>query len=316
MFYYTEDLVTSMKLITLAPSSQQTFQDSDMIQIANDEMQLKLVSDIQSIREDFFLNYNDQTVVGSQSAYYIPTRAIGNALKSVTFLDPQGNESAPLNRIPVERAYLFGTGSVVPSAFYLQGDQVVVLPKQTNGSGTLRQYFFQRPNQIVSTTACAQITSVTSAAGITTLGVNTNLTASLTPGSTADFLRARSPFMLSALDVTIVSCSTNQMTVSTTAISDINSTVLPSVGDWICPAGKANIPQVPQEFHPVLAAMGGVRLLAALGDLNKLAAAKAELKELRMEALRIVKNRVESAPEKVDTRGSLSGRIGTRYGLR
>jgi hypothetical protein len=316
LFYFTEDLTAAITLRTLAPSSQTTFQTTDLIQIANDEMQLKLVSDIQVIREDFFLNSNDQTLVGSQNAYYVPNRAIGNTLKAVTFVDSQGNEGAPLNRVAVDRAYLYGQGNSSPVAFYVRADQIVLLPKPTLSSGTIRQYFFQRPNQLVATTSCAKITSVTTVGGNTSLTVNTDLSGSLSTSSNVDFLRATSPFMLWASEVPIVAINSTTITVLAANVSDVNSTVLPTVGDYICPAKQANIPQVPQEFHPVLAQMGACRVLAALGDLNKLTAAKAELQELRHEAVKLIKNRVDSAPEKVDSRGSLMGRIGNRYGLR
>ena len=317
MFYLTEDLTAAVTLRTLAPSSQTTFQTSDLIQICNDEMQLKLVSDIQSIREDFFLNYSDQAIVGNQNAYYVPNRAIGNSLKAVAYVDSQGNEFAPLNRVPVDRAYIYGNQSnSTPQAFTVRADQIILLPKPSAGGGTIRQYFSQRPNQLVATTSCAKITGVTTTGGNTSLTVNTDLTASLTVASTVDFLRAKSPFMLWAYDVPIISISSTTIIVSATLVSDANAAVLPTIGDYICPAGQANIPQVPQEFHPVLAQMGACRILAALGDLNKLQAANAELKEVRREAVKLIKNRVDSAPEKVDTRGSLMGRIGNRYGLR
>jgi hypothetical protein len=316
VFYYTEDLTSAITLRTLAPIAQTTFQTSDLIQIANDEMQLKLVSDIQTIREDFFLQSQDQALVASQQGYYIPSRAVGNALKAVTYVDPQGNESAPLNRVPVERSYMFSSGNSVPIAFYVASDQIMLLPKPNLGQGTIRLYFFQRPNQLVSTTSCAKITSISSAGGTSAFTVNTDLTGSLSIGSTLDFLRVTNPFMLWAKDVAITAINSTTISVATTGVIDVNSNVLPTVGDYICPAGKANIPQIPQEFHPVLAQMGAVRLLAALGDLNKLAAAKQELAEVRRESVKLIKNRVESAPEKVDTRGGLMGRVGTRYGLR
>lgn len=316
MYYKTEDLTNGILLRTLAPLAQATFQLSDLIQIANDEMQLKLVADIQTIREDFFLNYQDQPIVGNQSAYYIPERAIGNALQAVTYLDGMGNESAPLNRVPVDRKYMFSSSNSIPIAFFVQSDQIVLLPQPNIGKGTIRQYFFQRPGQLVPTTSCAKITSVSTVSPNTTFTVDTDLSASLMNGTKVDFLRTVNPFMLWAKDVPIISISSTTITVATSGVVDANANVLPTVGDYICPRMQTNIPQVPQEFHPVLAQMGACRILASLGDLNKLNAAKAELNEMRKEAVRLIKNRVQSAPEKVDTRGSLMGRIGSRYGLR
>jgi hypothetical protein len=316
VYFLTEDLLSSIKLRTMAPISQTTFQDSDLILLLNEELQLKLVSDIQSIREDYFLTTQTQNITANISGYYFPERAIGNSLRAVSFVDAQGNESAPLNRITIDRAYLYSGQNSVPVTYYIQADQVVVLPKPSLTQGTLKLAFAQRPNQIVSTTSCAKITSVSSLAGTTTFTVNTDLTSSLSTSSYVDFLRIKSPFMLWAQDVAVTAITSSTIQVSTTSVSDANSVVLPGVGDYICPAKQANIPQIPQEFHPMLAQMVALRLMEALGDMNKYQAAERTLTILRKEAVKLIKNRVESSPEKVDTRGGLLGRIGSRYGLR
>lgn len=316
MVFFTEDILSSIKARSFAPISQTTFQDSDLIILSNEELQLKLVSDIQTIREDFFLTSQTVPLVAGINGYYIPNRAVGNALRAVTWIDSNGNESAPLNRVPVDRAYLFGSSNSVPTAFYIQADQIILLPKPSLSSGSIRIYFSQRPNQLVATTSCAKITAISTVSTTTTFTVDTDLTASLLIGANVDILRTQSPFMLWAQEVPITAITSTTIAVTAANISDVNAVVLPTVGDYVCPAKMSNIPQVPQEFHPVLSQMGTCRVLASLGDLNKHTAAKAELMELRKEAIKLIKNRVESAPEKVDSRGSLLGRIGSRYGLR
>lgn len=316
MFFLTEDLLNSTKVRTFAPISQTTFSDADLTLILNEELQTKLVSDIQGTREDFFLTSLPQNLVAGISAYYIPARAIGNALRAVTYVDQQGNESAPLNRVPVERAYLFANANSIPIAYTIQSDQIVLLPRPSLSAGQVRVYYAQRPNQLVATTSCAKITGVSSAAGVTTFTVNTDLTLSLPVGSAVDFLRTKSPFMLWAQDVVVTAITSTTIAVQSAGVQDANLVVLPGVGDYICPAGQANIPQIPQEFHPMLAQMAAVRVMESLGDMQKYQAAAQTLQVLRKEAMKLIKNRVESAPEKVDSRGSLLGRIGSRYGLR
>lgn len=316
MIFYTEDLLNSMKIRSFAPMAQTTFTDTDFILILNEELQLKLVSDIQGIREDFFLASQDSPLTVNISNYFIPGRAIGNALRAVTYVDSVGNESAPLNRVTVDRSYLFQGKGSVPNAYYILSDQIVLLPTPTVTQGKVRQYFSQRPNQLVATASCAKITAVSSALGVTTFTVDTDLTASLTTASFVDILRTTSPFMLWAQDLPVVAITSTTIQVTQTLVSDANAVVLPGVGDYICPQGRANIAQIPQEFHPMLAQMGAVRALASLGDLNKHQAAKAELQEVRKEGIKLIKNRVISSPEKVDSRGGVLGRIGSRYGLR
>jgi hypothetical protein len=316
MYFLTEDLLNSMKIRSFAPIAQTTFSTPDLTLILNEELQLKLVSDIQLIREDFFLSSQTQSLVAGIGAYYIPSRAVGNALRAVTFVDTQGNESAPLNRVSVDRAHLFAGSNIQPIAFYMAADQVVLLPTPSLSQGSLRLYFSQRPNQLVVTTSCAKITAINTVSTTTTFTVDTDLTSSLIVGALIDVLRTKSPFMLWSQDVAITAITSNSIAVTASKVQDVNALTLPTVGDYICPAGQANIPQVPQEFHPMLAQMGAVRLLASLGDINKHQIAKADLQEARREAIKLIKNRVESAPQKVDTRGGLLGRMGARHGLR
>lgn len=311
MFFFTEDLLNSIKLRTLAPISQTTFQDADLILLANEELQLKLVSDIQGIREDYFLNYSLSPLVSGITNYFVSNRAIGNALRVVTFVDQAGNESAPLNRVSVDRAYLFQGTNTTPTAYYLSNDQIVLLPTPSQSSGYLKQYFSQRPNQIVATSTCAKITAINTVTGTSTFTVDTDLTASLTTANKVDFLRVQSPFMLWSQEIQITAITATTIAVTSTSISDVNGLVLPTVGDYICPAKQANIPQVPQEFHPMLAQMVALRLMESLGDMNKYQAAERTLTILRKEAMKLIKNRVESSPEKVDTRGGILSRINT-----
>jgi hypothetical protein len=182
-----------------------------------------------------------------------------------------------------------------PEKFLIEGDEVVLLPTPSE-SGTARFRYYWKPNLLIATESCAKITAISSAGGTTTIDVDTDLTASLSTGSEVDFLSAQSPYMLWAFEVALTAISSTQMQMATADIDNAAGTVEPQVGDYICPTGYANIPMLPYEFHPVLAQMIAVRQLAGIGDLNKWNAAKAELKEMRIEAMNFIKNRVETSP--------------------
>ena len=139
------------------------------------------------------------------------------------------------------------------------------------------------------------MTNISSANGTTTFTVNTDLTGSLSVGSKIDFLSAQSPFLLWSEDVSITAISSNTIEVATANVDNEAGTVEVQISDYICPAGYANIPMLPYEFHPVLAQMVAVRMLAGLGDLQKWQAAKAELSEVRSESKALIKNRVETS---------------------
>ena len=312
MSVFIEDVQQSAKLRTLAPISQSTFSSADLVTIANEELRLKLVSDIMGVREDFFLTSKRVPLVANVDHYALPDRAIGNTLKTLFFVDQNG-EPREIARVDVDRIADFGPNSGgTPEKFYFEGDEVVVLPKPKNDGGFLQFSFFAKPNRLIETAKCAKIRKITAGPEFTTFEVDTDLSERLFEGELIDFLCVKSPFLLWADGVPIVGVSATEFQVATAAVSNAAGVIEPQLGDYICPGGFANIPMIPEEFHPVLSQMMAVRLLSGLGDLNKWQAAKAELKEVRDEATRLIKNRVESSPRRMKNNSGLvrtNGRI-------
>jgi hypothetical protein len=295
--FLVEDLIESAKDRSFAPISQSTFQDADVLRILNEELSLGMVSKIQKQREDFFIARQTTALIANKDHYLLPKRAVGNALKALFITDTSGNKRL-LTRREIDRIAEYSTSAGESSEFYFEGDQVVLMHPPASGGASLLFVFSRRPNKLVLTTSCAKITAVSSSLGVTTLTVDTDLTASLSVGSAVDFLRQDSPFTLWADTVSITAITASTIAVATTDVSDVDSSVEPSVGDYICPSGYSNIPMIPEEFHPVLAEMGACRMLRALGDLNKFQAASAVLKQMMDEALDLIKNRAESSPQR------------------
>lgn len=294
------------------PSSQGTFQDSDLIQLMNEELQLKLVSDILITREDFFLTKEQKPVYAGVDSYSVPSRSIGNSAKLISFVDTQGNIQKLVQRDAGELAsYVGGTGT--PNGFYMQGDQVVTLPAPNTTGGFIRYDFYARPNKIVPTASCAKITASSTVTGTTTFTVDTDLTSALQVGSIIDLISLASPFVLWGYKVPITAISSNQISVASSLISDQAGNLLPISGDYICPSGSANIAQVPQEFHPVLAQMVANRVLLALGDLNKYNSGMATLKEDRENALKLIRNRVEESPKQIKVTNGMVAAFTRRF---
>lgn len=305
MAFFVEDLLTSAKMRSFAPISQSTFQDSDLTTIASEELTLKLVSDIMSVREEFFLTTKTVSIIAGIDHYTIPKMAIGNTINQLLYRDAGGVE-VELQRKSASDRWKYSSGTGTPEAYYFEGDEVVLCPAPSASVGSIVFSYFRKPNKLAQTADCAKITAVSSLAGTTTLTVDTDLTASLTVGSKIDFLSASSPYLLWASDVSITAITSTTIEVATTDISDAVGSVEPQVDDYICQNGFANIPQVPDELYPVLCQLVAVRMLAGLGDLNKWNAAKAELGEMRKEALKLIKNRAEAQPRTVNGNGMIN----------
>ena len=311
MFYFTEDLITAAQASALFPTSQNTFGTSVLIGFANEELLGKLVPKIHSVREDFFGTTANIPLRSGVSRYPIPERALGNALKDVFYVP---NITQPLVRYILSKVHVhdlqsFRGSTGTPGAFYMEGDMLVLTtpPQTVTGVEYLKVAFYQRPSQLVSTSACAKITAITVGASQTTLTLNTDLTSVLNVGDKIDIQKARSPFLLWSTDVVIQTVSATQIVVNNVDIADEGGTALPTVGDWVTKALYCNIPMIPQEFHPILSEMIAARTMKGLGDSEKLASANAGIAEMMNAAIKLIANRVEGEPDVVyDSQGILS----------
>lgn len=81
------------------------------------------------------------------------------------------------------------------------------------------------------------------------------------------------------------------------------------VGDYMCIANEAIIPQIPPDLHNGLAERTAARILAALGDQQGLQASMTKIQEIETRQGNILDNRAEGTPIKVVNRHSM-----LRYG--
>jgi len=99
----SDDLVSNIKRRAFVPQSQTTYQDSDFLALAYDELLSYIVPMIMDKREDFFLYYQDDALTADVASYLINDRALGNAAKSFWHIDQNGNPEYRIERTDVDR---------------------------------------------------------------------------------------------------------------------------------------------------------------------------------------------------------------------
>lgn len=305
MGFFTEDLISAIKARSLAPISQSTFSEEDLLALATEELRTTVTSDLIKIREDFFLDDEDVAIEANVANYAIPSRAISNALKEVKFVDSAGNESPPLPRGDSTDSAFYQGGGSQPERFYIQGDEIIVLPKPLTASGSLRFIFPARASELIATSSCAKITVIGSSPTTASFTVNTDLTASLVVGSKIDIQSVQSPFKLWAVGLPITQITDVLIEVDISGVTNINDVIQPQVDDYICPTGFSNIPHIPIEYHLLLAQTVVKTLMQSLGDANKESKAEATVDKMRQALGLMSKNRVESTPQRANRRNKL-----------
>lgn len=290
MSYLTTDLIAKVKRAASIPTSQSTFQNTDFLEFANDELLNDLVSQLLSVREEYFSANQDVSIQEGKDTYSIPSRAVGMKLREVQIID--NDRVITLTRLD-ESARTSTRND--RTGFFIQGNKIIVSPTPTSTSTqVLRLIHYRRPNRMVMPSECGQINDIDRVNNQVTLA---NIPATFTNQVKVDFIRQDGAFDSVAIDQVVQGISGAVITF-TSLPEDLE------IGDWVALAGETPIPQIPIEFHAVLAQMVAVKCLEALGD-DKVAQAGQKLMLMKDNAFAQIADRVDGQPKKVYTNSSL-----------
>jgi hypothetical protein len=291
MGYTSDEVIASIKKRGLIPTSQLTFQTSDFLRFINEEIRINISPMLMAARENFFLKSLEDTLVAGQTNYDIAERAIGMKLKNLYYI---GSNSQPyrLNMIDVDEIVDYEVESRTgnPEQFYFLDNQVVVLPTPSSGIvGSLRQYYYERRNEVVSTTDCGLISAINTVTKTVTVNA---VPTGFAVGTDCDFVKAKPGFQNLSIDEAITAISS----------TDLTFAALPStlqVGDYVCEAQQSPIPQIPIEVFPLLSQRVVIRCLRSLNDKRGADDAKEDLKEMAQSIIELVAVRAEDQAKKI-----------------
>ena len=282
--YTMTELVESLKRRGLIPIADKTFDSRALINIMSEELMNFIVPRLMQVRENFFMEYWDQTLEAERARYDIHPRSIGMKIKSMYWIKDSNSTPALLQQVDVEQIQYIPDDILtnVPNYFYFNDVYVNVLPKPKSGiQGTIRQYFFQRRNRLVPVSEAGRITQITSNSVV----INAVPTG-FDQTQFYDFVKGIPGFQCLEIDVQPTGISGTTFTFSSLP-EDL------AVGDWLCLAGESPIPQIPLEAFPLLAQQGLYVVLDALNDTSGADKAKVKRDELLSQIVTLVGVRSE-----------------------
>lgn len=303
--YTVADLVASVRARASIPDSDGTITDSDLLRFANEELDENIIPIILSTREEYFLRHKDITLSEGEREIDIPYRAIGmrvRAIKSVV----DNKEGRPLSHIPLDRVddYDGLYDYDLDRGFYLSNDRIKLI---NNSTGTLRVYYYLRPNNLVEQSRTGTIQAIDTDTNTITVSTFPSV---INDNSEVDFIQATPNHRTYAFDVEVSSVSSGTR--------EITCASLPTglqVGDYICLAGETPTPQIPVDVIPVLEQAVVCKVLESIGDTEGLQNATSRLQKLEQRMLTLLDARVEAPGSKVVNPNSLlTGRTKSRYG--
>lgn len=250
MAYTSSNLITAIERRSFAPANQLTFTATDILSVADEEIQTHILPRILSVREEYYVTYKDVTVTQGQRLYPIPERAIGLIAREVKVLE-SGGAYRDLPRIEPENVDTTSQGT--PSSFYVERDDLALYPTPSTTGETLRVWFFASPGQLIDPADGAVISSIDT--GTNTVSVST-IPSAWTSGDTFDFISGKGGHHYRGIDY-----------VSTTVSgTDIIFSSLPdslAVGDYISLQDQSPLVQMPPNFRAVLAQCAAARILTS-----------------------------------------------------
>lgn len=289
--YTTADLIATVKTKALVPTNQSTFSSSQILVIADEELQMGIIPIIKEAREEYFVTYIDYTLVPGQARYQVPSRAVGSTLSDILIVDETNEQQYSVPIVEASNApdrnspYGYNAGLIA----YMEGNDVVLDPPSNIPGGVIRLKYVERRNNLVEVTAAGRIDAINTSNNQVTLG---NVPNAFNTTQLFDFVKAKPGFDNLAIDQTCTGISGTVFQFSS----------LPSnlrVGDYLCLAGESPVIQLPVEFHMVLAQRVIVRILEALGDTNGISVARSKLEELQRNALKLITPRISGEAKKV-----------------
>lgn len=299
----SNQLIKSIIRRAMIPNDQNTFTDEDFLEMINEEMGYFAVPHLLQNHEEYLVNQIDFSTVDEDgnvlTEYEIPSRAVGNKLRDVSYIDTTGNVYE-LHRISLEDLSDYNNDFVndYPQLFYVQNNKIKLVDGSPNVNETIRMHFYLKPNKLVTEDRITQITSIDRNSGLLTFQDTPD---NLIGANRIDFIQKSSPNNILSFDIEIDPVSLDSITNSLTVSADSIPREL-QVGDYVALAGETIVPQLPTELHPILAQRVAVQALEAMGDSQGYQIAEKRLMQMEEAVLTIIDNRVEGAPEKVNNR--------------
>jgi hypothetical protein len=297
-------LINTIKRRASIPLNQNTFTETDILEMASEEISISLLPKVLELYENYYLTHVDVDITASQSRYDIPYRAIGNKVKDIFYVDSSG-DLHPMTRVQVEDLPSY-SGSSDYQTYYIQDNEISLYPEVSDTvTGKLRFFFYISPNSLVTENKVSKITEIDRVTGVITLN---SLPTIFSSTQLYDFIQYRTPHKIIDYDMTALSVSGNTITFN---VTDIPSNL--TVNDYICLAGETFYPQIPSDLHSLLAQYVAVACLESQGDTENLKSALVKLDKMEKAVPRLINDRVEGSSVKVTTFGGLLRRSVGRY---
>lgn len=295
----TAEFLEAIKLNITQPSYQQLFTPSNVLSLAKQEQEARVVPAVRSLNEEFFVKKKLEPILAGQENIQIPRRAAGRALRAVQYQPDGAQNPYNLPRVTMQAtAQMVAIQQANPTAVYLMGDKVHFWPVPV-ANGTFVEFFEQMPSRPVLTTETGTIINV----GVDTVTLSKTPPVNIIVGALIDITQNYPGYQLVYEDIAITNITGNTIQLAGfTALAPITGV---SVGDSLSLATTTSIFQLFDEAVDLLVQATSSRILKAMQQ-SEMAKGIDEQFEKKLLALKqITTPRIEGSIPKVIQRNNL-----------
>jgi hypothetical protein len=279
--FTTTALLASIRRHAMIPgpstgTNTDTLDDTDLLALATEELWSYVVPLLVSVNEEFFVTSTTVSVSSTVTTVQIPGDAVSEGLRDVQILD--GSVYRSLARIEPEREGDLSASSGTPTGYRLEGNTVVLIPAPSS-SATIKLKYFRRPGKLVRVTDAGTVNQVDVTPSISLWSTPSWVDTATHP---VVFVPGAAPFYDPTIALIGVRASytigdslgggyewgatgTGSATFST-LIEALNLAAVSDTGLYLCRDGESCVPEVPPEFHALLALRTAQVALESLGD--------------------------------------------------
>ncbi len=253
----TTALLASIKRRGMIPSTTETLSDADFLAIATEEMRTYVMPALLSVNEEYGVVPYTIDIHSGVETYSLPKQASAETVRIVYYVDSTTGALTPMNRVDPEHRQDVTNDAGLPQ--YMMRDDIFVIVPTPTTDFTIQVNIFHRPAQLVLTSACAVVSSVSLPVTVTTAAT---IPATFTVGQTVDFILNTPGFRSQLDDATLVTGTTG----TTVKVEDSLVGWGIEANYYIALSGQSPVPQIPLEAHPLLAQRTTAKVLEALGS--------------------------------------------------
>lgn len=298
----SNQLIEGLKRRGIIPASQALFDDSDLLAFADNIIETWLVPMLISVRQDYFVVYEDFAITSGTASYLIPERAVARSVRDLKLVFENGGQR-DLQRFALEDEHFFQNSST-PQGYYMDNDNIILVPTPGGSGQSLRIFYECFPSRLVTTDEAGTIS------GSTTASVTLNsLPSTITAGSTVDIIRGKAGHSITHMDLEVQSIGGSTLNFNS---GEIDTTKIAS-GDYVSISQTSPVIQLPNECYSYLETMTAGRILHSQGDYEFAGKLEDDAKDEMENIKKILEPRNRGESTKVINRRSLLRGTKGRY---